>query len=82
MNQQVAVEVRYEGIVVGEYIADLVVSGVVPVLIELKASKSLDSIHSAQCMNYLKATGMTVCSTQRESTTRIAAAVAASVPTR
>ena len=28
---------------------------------ELKAVKQLDEIHMAQCMNYLKATGLKVC---------------------
>ncbi|MGH8701064.1 MAG: GxxExxY protein [Burkholderiales bacterium] len=27
----------------------------------MKAAKSLDEVHSAQCMNYLKATGLKVC---------------------
>jgi len=27
----------------------------------LKAARSLDKIHLAQCMNYLKATGLKVC---------------------
>ena len=30
-------------------------------LVELKAVKAIDDIHRAQCMNYLKATGHTVC---------------------
>ena len=44
---------------VGEYMADLVVND--SVLIELKAVKELDDIHKAQCINYLKATGLKVC---------------------
>jgi GxxExxY protein len=31
------------------------------VLVELKAVKALDPIHEAQCMNYLKATGLFLC---------------------
>jgi GxxExxY protein len=31
------------------------------VLIEFKAVKALDDVHMAQCLNYLKATGLTVC---------------------
>ena len=31
------------------------------VLVELKAVKTLDNIHVAQCLNYLKATGFKVC---------------------
>ena len=44
---------------VGDYVADLLVEN--KVLIELKAIKAIDDIHRAQCMNYLKATGHTVC---------------------
>ena len=31
------------------------------VIVEVKAVKALDDIHSAQCMNYLKATGLKIC---------------------
>lgn len=58
-EQQKPIIVRYDGVVVGEYVADLVVEGCV--LIELKACKSLDDIHSAQCLNYLKATNFPIC---------------------
>ena len=53
LEQQRAIQVFYDGIVVGDYVADLVVEGMV--LVELKAIKTLDDIHSAQCINYLKA---------------------------
>jgi len=29
--------------------------------VELKAVKLLDEVHAAQCMNYLRATGLPVC---------------------
>jgi GxxExxY protein len=29
--------------------------------VELKAVKAMDEVHMAQCMNYLKATGLRVC---------------------
>src|SRR2546430_747951 len=45
---QHGIEVRYDGIVVGEYAADILVEDCV--LIELKAVKALDDIHRAQCM--------------------------------
>ena len=57
--QQHSLNVIYDGVMVGEYMADLVVNG--SVLIELKAVKELDDIHKAQCINYLKATGLKVC---------------------
>ena len=57
--QQHSIKVSYDGIEVGNYVADLLVAN--KVLVELKTVKALDDIHRAQCMNYLKATGHTVC---------------------
>jgi GxxExxY protein len=57
--QQNAIAVRYKDIIVGEYVADMLVAN--DVLVELKAVGALDEIHAAQCMNYLKATGLRVC---------------------
>lgn len=31
------------------------------VIVELKSIKALDDIHMAQCLNYLKATGLKIC---------------------
>ncbi len=59
VEQQCAVLVRYSGEVVGEYVVDLLVEGTV--LVELKAVRELDAIHEAQCLNYLRATGLRVC---------------------
>jgi GxxExxY protein len=59
IQQQRAVEVRYDGMVVGTYVADLLVENAL--LIELKAIKALDVIHSTQCLNYLRATGLWIC---------------------
>ena len=59
VEQQKPVKVIYDKIVVGDYVADLLVQGTV--LVELKAVRSLDDIHAAQCLNYLKATGLSVC---------------------
>ena len=59
VEQQKEIKVIYDGIVVGEYVADLVVNECV--LIELKVVKAFDDIHTAQCLNYLKATGMRLC---------------------
>jgi GxxExxY protein len=56
MEQQKAAPVHYQGVLVGDYVADLLVEGCVPV--ELKAVKGLDESHLAQCLNYLKATGL------------------------
>jgi GxxExxY protein len=57
--QQWPVSVFYDGIVVGEYVADILVEDLI--LVELKAAKALDDIHLAQCLNYLKATGKSLC---------------------
>jgi GxxExxY protein len=59
IEQQKGIRVRYDGVVVGDYKADLLVQK--EVLAELKAVKTLDNIHIAQCLNYLKATGFKVC---------------------
>jgi GxxExxY protein len=53
--QQVPIRVKYKGIEIGEYFADIVVENTV--IIELKAIDSLQKIHEAQLLNYLKATG-------------------------
>ena len=53
------IPVHYRGEVVGDYYADLIVDS--SVLIELKAVKAFDDVHKAQCINYLKATGLRVC---------------------
>ena len=39
--------------------ADLLVERIV--LVELKLAKAIDEIHRAQCLNYLKATGLHLC---------------------
>ena len=57
--QQQPITVHYDTVVVGDYVADLVVED--SVLVELKAAKALDDVHAAQCLNYLKATGLRLC---------------------
>jgi len=56
--QQHPVKVFYDGITVGEYVADLFVEGCV--IFELKALKELEDSHISQCLNYLKATGIKI----------------------
>ena len=58
-SQQYPIQVRYDGVIVGDYTADLLVEE--QVLVELKAVKDFDEIHFAQCLNYLHATGLSVC---------------------
>ena len=51
---QVPISVKYEGEIVGEYFADIVVED--KVVLELKAVEYLEPIHEAQLLNYLNAT--------------------------
>jgi GxxExxY protein len=57
--QQHGVSVRYDGVVVGEYAPDLLVED--RVLVELKSTRAPEDIHTAQCLNYLRATGLRLC---------------------
>ncbi|MGD8457295.1 MAG: GxxExxY protein [Anaerolineales bacterium] len=59
VKQQYPIHVYYDEQLVGEYTADLFVEDCV--LVELKAVKAIDEIHTSQCMNYLKATEQKVC---------------------
>lgn len=54
VEQQVTIKVYYDGVIVGEYKADLLVDGLV--ICELKATRKLAKEHEAQLLNYLKAT--------------------------
>jgi len=56
--QQHEIEVYYDGIVVGKYIADLFVENCV--IVEVKAISNLDESQKAQCLNYLKATKLKI----------------------
>lgn len=58
-EQQVQLKVRYEGTVVGDFVADLLVEDAI--LVELKAVEALSKVHMAQCLNYLKATNLKLC---------------------
>jgi GxxExxY protein len=57
--QQHPIAVKYDGMIVGEYVADLLVEGTL--LVELKSVKAITDVHAAQCMNYLRATGLPLC---------------------
>ena len=57
--QQSPISVHYDDVIVGEYVADLLVENAG--LVEIKAVQKLDEIHKAQCLNYLNATGIHVC---------------------
>jgi len=51
--------VLYQGHSVGEYFADLLVEGAL--VVELQCAERLANEHTAPCLNYLRASGRTVC---------------------
>jgi len=53
-----AITVCYDGQVIGEYSADIVVAD--KVILEIKAVQTVNSAHEAQLVNYLKATNIDV----------------------
>ena len=59
VQQQHPIPVLYDGEVVGDYYADIIVNG--KILLKLNAIKAFDEVHEAQCLNYLKATGLPIC---------------------
>ena len=52
------VEVYFEGVIVGNYFADLIVDRLV--IVELKSAEALCEANEAQLLNYLKATNIEV----------------------
>jgi GxxExxY protein len=56
---QQPVEVFYDGQVVGEFFTDILVGDTV--ILELKATTEHHEAFTAQCLNYLKATGKPLC---------------------
>lgn len=59
VEQQAKIKVYYDGIIVGDYIADIIVDE--KVLLEIKAIQNLADVHIAQCLNYLTATRLPIC---------------------
>jgi len=57
-QSEVPIQVLYKGELVGDYFADIVVED--RIILELKAIEKLQTVHEAQLLNYLKATGMHV----------------------
>jgi GxxExxY protein len=56
VGHQVPIRVLYEGRVVGEYYADIVVEE--ELIVELKASDAIARVHRLQCLNYLRASDL------------------------
>ena len=59
VEQQFPIKVVFDGVVVGEFFADLFVEK--KVLVELKAVSMINQDHTAQALNYLRATEVDVC---------------------
>ena len=53
---QLPLSVHYDGVIVGDFMADLIVEG--KVMTELKANQALVLANEAQLVNYLTATGI------------------------
>jgi GxxExxY protein len=58
VQQQLPINVFYNGKIAGEYFADLIVEN--KVIIEIKTASVIDKSHEAQLLNYLKATKIEV----------------------
>ncbi|MFG0250577.1 MAG: GxxExxY protein, partial [Phycisphaeraceae bacterium JB051] len=69
VTQQCPINVWYDDTIVGEYVADLIVNG--RILIELKSIQQFKEIHTAQCINYLKATRLPLCLLINFGTTKV-----------
>jgi GxxExxY protein len=59
VHQQRRVRVFYDGVDVGYYDCDLLIAETV--IVEVKCVRAIDDAHRAQCLNYLKATGIKLC---------------------
>ena len=55
-KQQHPVTVHFEGVIVGTYLADILVQD--SIILELKSMDRITDVHRAQTLNYLKATGL------------------------
>lgn len=58
VEQQRPISVHYDGEIVGNYFADLVIDN--KVLLELKSAETINAAYVAQLLNYLKATNIEV----------------------
>lgn len=58
VEREVPFEIFFGGVVVGRYRADMIVASTV--IVEVKAGAGIDPIHTAQVLNYLRASGLSV----------------------
>lgn len=56
VEQQRVVRIHYDGVIVGEYFADMIVED--RLIVELKVARAFEDAHTAQCLTYLKAIGL------------------------
>ena len=56
VEQQVSIPVTYKGTWAGDYVADLLVDR--QLIVELKCVECFSNEHMAQCINYLRASGL------------------------
>ena len=55
-EQQSSIKVFFQNEIVGNYVADILVDD--KIILELKTVEKITDIHTAQALNYLKATGL------------------------
>ena len=58
VHQQVPLQIAYDGVIVGDYIPDLLVEN--SLIVEIKATASIELHHRQQCLNYLRASNLTL----------------------
>ena len=58
VEQQIPIQVYYQGEVIGDFVSDLLVEK--RLVVELKAIEKLTKLHEAQLVNYLTATGLDI----------------------
>ena len=56
IEEEKKIEIFYRDVLVGEYFADILVNN--EFIVEVKSVDQLTNIHTAQLLNYLKATGI------------------------
>ena len=59
VDQQVPLAVHYDGVLVGEFIADFIVNNTI--ILELKAVSAISNAHIGQAINYLTTTDSQLC---------------------
>ena len=58
VERQVPFEIVFHGVQIGRYVADMIVESIV--VVEGKTARNIDHAHSAQLLNYVRASGLNV----------------------